>query len=82
MQKGMTSYPFATERKFYMCIAVPAQLISIDKKNDTGIVTFSGNEMTVSIAPVSPQVGDYVLIHAGCAIEIVAKETAEEILDI
>lgn len=65
-----------------MCIAVPAQLTSIDSKNDTGTVVFAGNEMTVSISPVSPKVGDYLLIHAGCAIEIVTKESADELLEI
>jgi len=65
-----------------MCIAVPAQLVSIDEEKDTGVVEFSGNKMTVSIAPVSPKVGDYVLVHAGCAIEIVEIKLAEEILDI
>ena len=65
-----------------MCIAVPMQLVSINSEKNTGTVVFSGNEMTVSIAPVSPKVGDYLLIHAGCAIEIVTKESAEELLDI
>jgi len=58
------------------------QLVSINSEKNTGTVVFSGNEMTVSIAPVSPKVGDYLLIHAGCAIEIVTKESAEELLDI
>jgi len=65
-----------------MCIAIPAQLISMDEEDQTGTVVFSGNEMTVSISPVSPKVGDYLLIHAGCAIEIVTKESAEEICEI
>jgi len=65
-----------------MCIAIPAQVTSINKEDDTGTVIYAGNEMMVSISPVSPEVGDFVLVHAGCAIEIVTKEAAEEIMDI
>jgi len=64
-----------------MCLAIPAQLISIDS-DDTGTVSFLGNEMTVSLSLVSPKIGDYLLIHAGYAIEVVAKDSADEILDI
>jgi len=50
--------------------------------NDTGVVEFLGNEIRVSLSLVSPKIGDYLLIHAGYAIEIVAKNSAEEILEI
>ena len=65
-----------------MCIAVPMKLLSIDTESRSGTVLFSGNEMTVNLSLVSPEVGDYVLIHAGCAIEIVESEPAEELLEI
>ena len=65
-----------------MCMAVPALLTSIDPTGSTGTVTYAGNEITVSLALVSPKVGDYLLIHAGFAIEIVSMETAEEILTV
>jgi hydrogenase expression/formation protein HypC len=64
-----------------MCIAIPAEVISIEP-DDTGVVSYAGNEMTVSMRLVTPQVGDFVLIHAGCAIEIVTKDTADEITEI
>jgi hydrogenase expression/formation protein HypC len=63
-----------------MCIAVPMKLIEIE--GNTGKVLFSGNKMNVNISLVSPKIGDYLLIHAGCAIEIVQQEIADEILDI
>ena len=65
-----------------MCIAAPMEVLEIDESSHTGRVLFSGNEMNVNLTLVSPKVGDYVLVHAGCAIEIIAKEPAEEILDI
>ncbi|MCL2772411.1 MAG: HypC/HybG/HupF family hydrogenase formation chaperone [Oscillospiraceae bacterium] len=65
-----------------MCIAVPMEVLEIDEPARTGKVLYSGNEMDVNLTLVSPKVGDYVLVHAGCAIEIMQKEPAEEMLDI
>ena len=65
-----------------MCIAVPMKVVSIDEKLRMGKVLYSGNEMNINVSLVTPHVGDYVLVHAGCAIEIVQKESAEEILEI
>ena len=65
-----------------MCMAVPAQLTSIHPSGSTGTVNYSGNEMTVSLSLVSPKLGDYLLIHAGFAIEIVDMDTANEILEV
>ena len=65
-----------------MCMAVPALLTSIDPGGQTGTVSYAGNEMTVSLSLVSPKIGDYLLIHAGFAIQIVAMDTANEILEV
>ena len=65
-----------------MCIAVPMKVIEIDEKSRSGKVLYSGNEMKVNLSLVSPRTGDYVLVHAGCAIEILKKDTAEEILSL
>jgi len=63
-----------------MCIAVPMKIVSIDEQSRMGKALYSGNEMNINLSLVSPRLGDYVLVHAGCAIEIVKKESAEEIL--
>jgi len=65
-----------------MCIAVPMKILSIDEEKQTGKVLLSGNELNVDMRLISPKVGDYVLVHAGCAIEIVKKEAAEEMLEL
>ena len=65
-----------------MCIAVPMKIVSIDEQEHSGKVLYSGNEMKINLSLVSPRLGDYVLVHAGCAIEIVKKESAEEILSL
>ena len=65
-----------------MCIAVPMEIVSIDEEHHSGRVCHAGNELPVDLSLVSPNVGDYVLVHAGCAIEIVERASAQEILDI
>ena len=63
-----------------MCIAVPGKVIEINES--TAKVDFSGNKVDVNIGLVKPEVGQYVLVHAGCAIEVIDKEKAEELIEI
>jgi hydrogenase expression/formation protein HypC len=61
-----------------MCVAVPGEIISMD--GDTATVDFFGNQMRVSLGLVDANIGDHVLVHAGCAIEVMRREQAEELL--
>jgi hydrogenase expression/formation protein HypC len=45
-------------------------------------VDFAGNVARVNVGVVSVRPGDYVLVHAGCAIEAMSEEKAMEILEI
>lgn len=64
-----------------MCYAIPAKIMELD--GDTAVVDYGGVEKKVNISLVSnPKVGDYVLIHAGFAIEKIQKRSAEESLAI
>lgn len=65
-----------------MCVAVPAEVIEISDDRRTARVRVSGNTMDINIRLVSPNVGDYVLVHAGCAVEILTSQGAQEILDL
>ncbi len=56
-----------------MCIAVSGRLI--EKREDSGKVEIRGNVIDVALGIVDADVGDYVLVHAGCAI---AKVTSAE----
>ncbi len=60
-----------------MCIAVPGKVISQD--NGMGLVDFKGNQIEVDLRLVDASVGDYVLVHAGCAIEVMRPDEAEEL---
>ena len=62
-----------------MCLAVPARLV--ETRDAIGLVDFGGVRREVNLLFVPEAiVGDYVLIHAGCAIERLNAEEAEETL--
>lgn len=63
-----------------MCVAYPGEVKSIKERNAK--VDFNGNLVDVNIGIVDVKVGDYVLVHAGMAIEAMTKEKADEILEI
>ena len=60
-----------------MCLAVIGRIISI--KEDEAVVEISGvqREINLSLEPQA-KVGDYVMIHAGFAIQIVEEKDALE----
>jgi hydrogenase expression/formation protein HypC len=60
-----------------MCIAVPGILIEI--ANRRGKVDIKGNMVEADLGLVDAAVGDYVLVHAGCVLQTLQKNEAEEI---
>lgn len=60
-----------------MCIAVPGRVVSIT--GDRAEVDFSGNLIEADVRLVDVKPGDYVLVHAGCAIEVMKEELAKDI---
>ncbi|MCL1797619.1 MAG: HypC/HybG/HupF family hydrogenase formation chaperone [Eggerthellaceae bacterium] len=65
-----------------MCLAIPAKISKIDADN-LATVDILGvtREASIDLTPQA-RVGDYVLIHAGFAIEVVSEEYAQETLDL
>ncbi|MBP3915449.1 MULTISPECIES: HypC/HybG/HupF family hydrogenase formation chaperone [unclassified Clostridium] len=64
-----------------MCIAVPAKIEEI--LEDDAIVNYNGVKVKVNIMFIeNPKIGDYVLVHAGCAIQKIDENYAKETLDI
>jgi hydrogenase expression/formation protein HypC len=60
-----------------MCLAVPGEVVSIE--NGRGEVDFFGVKRLVDLRLVEEvSVGDYVLVHAGCAIQVIPPEEALE----
>jgi hydrogenase expression/formation protein HypC len=62
-----------------MCLAIPAKVVTVNK--DKAKVDFGeGVTRDVNVALVNVKVGDYVLVHAGYAIQVMDKEDALETL--
>ena len=63
-----------------MCIAIPGKVESID--GNMAKVDFNGNLVNGNTEIIEPEVGQYVLVHAGCAIEVMEKDKAQELIDL
>ena len=62
-----------------MCLAVPVRVVQVDGEMAT--VDLQGNRKQVSIALVSEtKAGDYLLLHAGVALQVLDEEEALETL--
>ncbi len=57
-----------------MCLAVPSKVISID--NDLAMIDVYGarKEVSIMLLPETPRIGDFVLVHAGFAIQTIRAE--------
>lgn len=64
-----------------MCLAIPVRILSV--KDDTAVGEVGGVEREVSVM-MTPGVktGDYVIVHAGFAIQVVDRREAEENLKV
>ena len=65
-----------------MCLAIPMQITEV-KDDGMAAVTVMGTTRDVAL-DLTPQAqaGDYVLVHAGFAIEVVDQQYAEETLEL
>ena len=64
-----------------MCLAIPAKVLS--KNGDTAKVDFGeGTSRAVNVALVNVSVGEYVIVHAGFAIEVLDEKEAKETLQL
>lgn len=60
-----------------MCVAIPGKVLSIE--DGKAVVDFSGNQVKAYVGLVNVKVGDYVLVHAGCIIQTMKQQEAEEL---
>jgi len=57
-----------------MCLAYPGKIIS--KQDDRGVIDFNGIKKDINLVMVDADVGEYVMVHAGFAIEKMTDEDA------
>ncbi len=62
-----------------MCLAIPGQVVEIidDKR---AVVDYGGTRREANTIYVKPVVGDWVVVHAGFALQIMDEEDAKETL--
>jgi hydrogenase expression/formation protein HypC len=64
-----------------MCLAMPGRVIDIEANNAT--VDFGGITRSIALDLVTDvKPGDYILAHAGFALNVVGAEEADEILSL
>ena len=66
-----------------MCLAIPGKIIEIDKKKEHATIDYGdGTKRKANITLVDAKIGDYVLVHAGFAIQILDEKEANETLSL
>ncbi|MFW6286098.1 MAG: HypC/HybG/HupF family hydrogenase formation chaperone [Nanoarchaeota archaeon] len=61
-----------------MCLAIPGKILKINSQN--AVVDYGGIKKDINISFVNCNIGDYVLVHSGFAIEVIDKDRAEDFL--
>lgn len=64
-----------------MCLAIPGKVIEINEPKAIIEVGNIKREVFIQLVPET-KLGDYLLVHAGCAIQIVDEEEALKTLEI
>jgi len=66
-----------------MCLALPAQILSIDESSDMATVALGEVKKAISLALVDDVApGDFVLIHVGYALNKISPDEAERTLQL
>jgi hydrogenase expression/formation protein HypC len=61
-----------------MCLAVPMEIVEISE-DGSGVAALEGSRARVNLSLIeNPACGDYVIVHAGFAIEKLDREEADE----
>lgn len=65
-----------------MCLAIPVQIIEI-LPGDEAVAEISGVKKTISTALIDEvQVGDYVILHVGYALQKIDPEEAKKTIEL
>jgi hydrogenase expression/formation protein HypC len=64
-----------------MCLAIPMKVLELDGQR--GVVEMSGARRNIVLAMTpDAKVGDYVIVHAGYALEVMNEEEAMRTLEL
>ena len=66
-----------------VCLAIPAKVLSINPEDNKAQVDFGdGTVRTVNVSLVKAKTGQYVIVHAGFAIQVMDVKEAQETLEL
>ena len=66
-----------------MCLAIPGRIVEVSSDKNHATVDYGdGTKRQANISLVDVKKGDYVLVHAGFAIEVLDKSEAEKTLEL
>jgi len=66
-----------------MCLSIPSKVTHIDENNMATVDTMGvKREVTLDLIDEKVEVGDYVLIHVGFAMNKISKEEAQDSLEL
>ena len=66
-----------------MCLAIPAQIVELQEEGMARVRVGESQTFlnaSVMLLPTEPQIGDYVIVHAGFALHTMTPKEAEESL--
>jgi len=65
-----------------MCLAIPGKIVKFNPDGNIALIDFDGIEQNVIIVLIqNPEVGKYVIVHAGYAIEMMDENDALEAIE-
>lgn len=64
-----------------MCLGIPTKIVAIEGERAIGEVNGVEREISIVMTP-EVKVGDYVIVHAGFAIQVLDRTAAQETLQI
>ena len=66
-----------------MCLAIPGKVIELDENKEHATIDYGdGTRRKANVSLVKVKIGDYILVHAGFAIEVLDEKEAKETLDL
>ncbi|TQR29556.1 HypC/HybG/HupF family hydrogenase formation chaperone [Campylobacter sp. MIT 99-7217] len=62
-----------------MCLSIPSKILEIDEFNNALVETLGvKRKVSLDLVPEACEIGDFVLIHVGVAMEKIDKDFAKE----
>lgn len=64
-----------------MCLGIPMKLVERSEREGLGEVSGVKRKISLLLVPEA-KIGDYILVHAGCGMQIIDEQAAAETLEL